>query len=285
MKKVIMANYNGKIMPLDEVAISPLDRGYVFGDAVYEVIRVYEGKMWLAEEHLNRLKLSLQKLEIEQEISVIESSILSLFNAYQVVDGYIYVQISRGTAPRTHYFPLNQVPSNFIMWIDSYDSSWLKPLWTDGIKVITHEDLRWARRDIKTVNLLGNCMAMEKAKKLDAYEAILIDRDGIVSEATSNNVFRIKDGKIITTPCSRRILPGITRQFVIELAKNLKISIIEEEFDLDALLLSEEVFLTGSIMEIMPVCIIDDQKIGNGNPGEITKALQDGFKSNGGRCL
>ncbi|MBF0311892.1 MAG: aminotransferase class IV [Oligoflexia bacterium] len=277
MSDRILANWNGATLYLDEIKISPLDRGFIFGDAVYEVIRIYRGNMWLAQEHFDRLERSLRSLEINADLNAIKSSLLDVFTKSSVVDGFIYLQVSRGTAPRTHYFPAESVSPNYIIWCQKYDDSWLYPFWENGISVISTPDLRWARRDIKTVNLLGNCLAMEKAKQANASEAILIDKDGTVSEATSNNVFGVKDGVIFTTPNSHKILPGITREYTLTLAKEMNIPVIEKTFTYEELLHADELFITGSIMEIMPVTKVDQCMIRQGVVGRITRELMKQF--------
>jgi D-alanine transaminase len=254
-----------------------MDRAFVFGDAVYEVIRIYHGQLWLAEEHLQRLENSLRELEINQNINRVKTSIFEVFTRSHVSSGFIYIQISRGSAPRTHYFPEQSVSPNCLIWCQSFDDSWLYPLWENGISVISHPDLRWARRDIKTVNLLGNCIAMEKAKKANCFEAILIDNDGTISEATSNNVFGVKNGFIITPPKSHKILPGITRGHILNLAKNLNINVVEKLFTFEDLINFDEGFITGSIMEIMPVVKVNQFLIAEGKIGAITKELRDSF--------
>lgn len=284
MYKSMLASFNGKVMDINEIHISPLDRGYLFGDGVYEVIRIYNYKQWLANEHLERLESSLKKLEIKASVETIKDSITEIFNHSKTRNGYIYIQITRGTAPRSHAFPLDVKP-NILIWIDEYDHTPLVPFWMNGISVITHEDLRWARRDIKTINLLGNCLAMEKAKQAGSQEAIMIDKDGFVSEATSNNVFGIKNGLVITTPNSNRILPGITRQYVLKLCKDLDLPVSEKLFKLDELFSFDEIFITGSIMEVMPVVKVDQRIINQGVPGKYTSAIRNLFSKNGGTCL
>jgi D-alanine transaminase len=277
MSDRILASWNGEIKYLDEINISPLDRGFVFGDGIYEVIRIYNGKFWLFDEHFSRLKYSLDQLDIRVEISTLRESIYTLFEKSKVQNGIIYLQVTRGTAPRTHYFPNSSVPTNCLIWCNHYDDSWLNPFWSNGIKVISTPETRWARRDIKTINLLPNCLAMEKAKKLQFQEAIFVEKCGLITEATSNNVFGVKDEIIFTSPKSNKILPGITRDYVLKKAKLLGFKIEEKPFTLNQAYEFDEFFLSGSVMEIMPVVKIDDYPIRDGKVGKITKILIDNF--------
>jgi D-alanine transaminase len=273
----ILANYNGKEMFLDEVSISPLDRGFLFGDAVYDVIRVYQKKPFLFDEHIERLSTNLDMLKIRCNIETFIQSLNTTLTNSPVQDGMVYVQITRGTAPRVHCFPDASIKPNVLIWVQSVNTEKLDKLWKTGCHVITYPESRWSHPHIKTVNLLGNCMAKQEAVEKGCYEAIFYNKDNMIMEASSSNVFGIKDGELLTAPTKQKILPGITRQCMFRLAKEMGLVIKEQYFTRDDFYAFDEVFITGTNTEVMPVVKIDDTKIGSGEPGKITKNLQDLF--------
>ena len=267
-----IAFINGRFLPWEEATVSIDDRGFQFGDAVYEVIRTYRGTPFEFAAHLARLNRSVGELSIRQPYTRAQwtrwiQQGLSLAG-YQ--DAKIYIQITRGVAPREHSFPADILPT-VVMTIREFH-----PLAPDvrrtGVSACTREDLRWGRCDIKSVNLLANVLAREEAKKACVFEAILV-RDGFVMEGALSNVMAIQDGVIMTAPEGPRILSGVTRTVVLELAKKDDIIIEERFIPVDVLYRADEVLLTGTTLEVLGVVQIDGRIIGSGQPGPITKTL------------
>ncbi len=267
-----IAFINGRFLPWQEATVSIDDRGFQFGDAVYEVIRTYRGAPFEVGAHLARLERSAYELSFPQPyaraqwIQWIQHG-LSLAG-YQ--DAKIYIQITRGVAPREHRFPSEGRPT-VVMTIREFHP--LAPeIRHTGVIVCTREDLRWGRCDIKSVNLLPNVLAREEARRAGVFETILI-RDGLVMEGALSNVMAVQNDVILTAPEGPRILSGVTRAVVLELAKKDAIAIEERFIPVDVLYSANEVFLTGTTLEVLGVVGIDGKIIGSGRPGPITKML------------
>ncbi|MDA3788530.1 MAG: aminotransferase class IV [Desulfobacula sp.] len=267
-----LAYLNGKIRPINETYVPIEDRGYQFGDAVYEFIASYNGKFFCMKEHLDRLEKSMEGLSFPKlDRNFIQSAIDELFERAGMARAGHYIQISRGVAPRDHAWA-KDIKLQIIMTIkevDELDSKIRK----QGIDIITVQDERWSNCDIKTVQILFNAMAKQKAKDQGAFDAIFLSKDGIVREGTSSNFFIVKDGGIITHPLTKNILPGITRMVVMDLARNLGIKAEEKFLSKTDLFSAEEAFLTGTITEILGIKTIDGVTLGKGKPGEITQKL------------
>ena len=267
-----IAFINGRFLPWDEANISIDDRGFQFGDAVYEVIRTYRGSPFELIAHLARLDRSARELSLRQPYTSLQwtrwiQQGLSLAG-YQ--DAKIYIQLTRGVAPREHSFPSDILPT-VVMTIRKFHA--LAPdVRRAGVSACTREDLRWGRCDIKSVNLLANVLAREEAKKAGVFETILV-RDGLVMEGALSNVMAVHDGLVITAPEGPRILSGVTRTVVLELAKKDDIAIEERFMPVDFLYRADEVFLTGTTLEVLGVVQIDGKTIGTGQPGPLTKML------------
>jgi D-alanine transaminase len=267
-----VAFVNGRFLPWEEATVSIDDRGFQFGDAVYEVIRTYRGGPFELAAHLARLDRSAKELSLRQPYTKDQwkrwiQQGLSLAG-YQ--DAKIYIQITRGIAPREHSFPSNILPT-VVMTIREFHS--LAPeVRRAGVSACTWEDLRWGRCDIKSVNLLANVLAREEAKKVGVFETILV-RDGFVMEGALSNVMAVQDEVVITAPEGPRILSGVTRTVVLGLAKKDDIVIEERFIPVDLLYRADEVFLTGTTLEVLGVVQIDGKTIGAGQPGPITKTL------------
>lgn len=264
----ITVYYNGKFMDYEEVKISPEDRGYLFADGVYEVVTSYQGKPFKLEEHINRLEKSAAALEIslpeKEELLEVGRKLLQ-DNAYE--NGKLYLQVTRGTEPRSHAYSDDLKP-NILMIVKELINN-PEEYFENGVKVITVPDERWAKCYIKSIGLLPNIMAKKQAKRAGAFEAVFV-RDSFAMEGSSSNLFIVKDGEIITSPASNYILNGITRMVVIELALDLGFSIKEESISLFDFHNADEVFLTGTTTEVMPVVKIDDRVIKDGKPGEVS---------------
>ncbi|QPD06124.1 MAG: D-alanine aminotransferase [Candidatus Nitrospira kreftii] len=267
-----VAFINGRFIPWQDATVSIDDRGFQFGDAVYEVIRTYRGVPFQLAAHLARLERSAKALFISQPYSRAQwmqwiSQGLSLAG-YQ--EAKIYIQITRGVAPREHTFPSESCPT-VAMTIKELHSLPTEMRQT-GVTACTCEDLRWGRCDIKSVNLLANVLAREEARKARVFEAIFM-RDGLVMEGALSNVMVVQDGVVMTAPEGPRILSGVTRTVVLDLAKKEEIPVEERSISLDALYSADEVFLTGTTLEVLGVVQIDGKTIGSGQPGPITRTL------------
>lgn len=262
--------FNGKFISLEEKVIPIDERGHQFGDGVYEVIRVYDGKPFMAKEHFQRLQKSAQEIRLSiPDISFFHDLLIQGIEKSQLKEACVYLQITRGIAPRTHLFP--NVPVSISMTVREE-----KPISDDlrnkGVSAIFHEDERWKNCYIKSLNLLPNILAKQAAHDKGCFEAILV-RDGYITEGSSSNVFIIKDGNVITTPLSKQILAGITRMAVEKAAKDISIPFVEKKFIPEDFLEADEAFITSTTTEILPVVSVDGKKINKGVPGETTKKL------------
>jgi D-alanine transaminase len=267
---------NGRFMAKEEARISPNDRGFIFADGVYEVAKYYNGKPFRFDDHLKRLERSLAELEIVYpEIDSLEAIFSELITKNNLLDKHagVYLQITRGEHKRVHHFPENIQPT-------VYAFAYYMPSFTEnlenGIAVITHEDIRWQRCDIKTVSLLPNTMLYNKAVKSGAGECVLI-RNRMVTEATHSSVLGVKNGTVVTRPLSNLILPGITRKVILEICAANQIPYEEREFSQTELLEMDEIIIAGTGSEITPAIRVNELIIGNGKPGKITRLIQEKF--------
>ncbi|WP_235904971.1 aminotransferase class IV [Tautonia marina] len=273
-----LACLNGEQMPASEAKIPVWDRGFLFGDAIYEVMRLYSGRMWLEAEHLARLTRSLNEMRIEGvDFKALTDRIHRTIAASGIEEGTVYIQISRGVAPRRHRFPEPETPPTELIIVGPYDDTSTAERRQTGVPVVSHPDLRWKRCDVKSVNLLGNVLANEAAHQGGCIEAVLVDRDGIVTEATHSSLLWVRDGRLEGTPEGPGILPGTSRGFILKLAESLGIPFAEATISLDDLNRADEVMLSGTTLEIVPVTRIDETPIGDGQPGPIARRLVSGF--------
>jgi D-alanine transaminase len=273
-----LATFNGQIQPLEHLKISANDRAFYFADAVYEVVRIYSGKLFLFAEHLSRLGRSLASLGIKCDLSLVEKDIMENVNANKIFDGYVYVQVSRGEAPRAHQIPKNLKP-NVTIYSVEFVSDPFAPFRASGIKASLHPDWRWKRRDIKSTNLLANCIARDRAESENCQEAILYEEDDFaITECSSNNVFIVSSNTLRTPPVSNRILNGITRQCVLAIAKSLNIEAVEENFTVSELKFADEVLITGSFAEVLGVVSVAGCTIGDGSVGPVTRMISESFQ-------
>ena len=267
-----IAFINGCFIPWQDATVSIDDRGFQFGDAVYEVIRTYRGTPFKLGAHLDRLDRSATQLSIPQPYTRRQWTQwvhqgLSLAG-YQ--DAKIYIQVTRGVAPREHGFPSESRPT-VVMTIRALHPLSLEMRHT-GVTACTREDLRWGRCDIKSVNLLANVLAREEARRAGVFEAIFV-RDGFVMEGAVSNVMAVQGGVLVTAPESPRILSGVTRTVVLQLAREEEVVVEERFISIDSLYRADEVFLTGTTLEVLGVVQIDGKVIGTGRPGPVTQAL------------
>jgi len=266
----------GEIVERGLATVDIEDRGYQFGDGVYEVIRVYNGKMFTAKEHLNRLQESAEKISIQlpYQPSQLEEMLQGLIEKNELSNGIIYMQFTRGASPRNHAFPHNVAPT-FVAYTRKVE----RPVSSmqEGVKAIFFEDIRWLRCDIKSLNLLGNLLAKQKAVEAGCFETIQ-HRGDIVTEGSSSNVAIVKNGTVITHPANNLILNGITRQKVKQVCEQNQIPFEEKEFTVEEVLQADEVFLSGTTVEVTPIVEVEEKKISGGIPGEVTKKLQQLIK-------
>jgi D-alanine transaminase len=267
-----LAYVNGQFCSIEQAMVPLEDRGYQFGDAVYEFIVSYNGCLFCLEEHLIRLDRSMKELLFPPlSLERIRNAICDLFDRAGLARAGIYLQISRGVAPRQHEF-MNTQDCQFVMTIRRIEE---KPdiLREKGASAMTLEDFRWGRCDIKTVQLLPNVLAKQKALDAGAFDAIFVTKEGVVREATSSNVFILRDGRLITHPLTPNILSGITRLVIMDICKDLSIPVEERFYSTDDMYLSSEVFLTGTTTEVLPIVDIDKNRIGDGKVGPVSKKL------------
>ncbi|EGO61832.1 D-amino acid aminotransferase [Acetonema longum DSM 6540] len=265
------------IVSLDEPIISMEDRGYQFGDGVYEVTKVYNGRLFAFAQHRERLYRSLRELRIP---AVWTAEELQQFHQLLIAesgikDGGVYLQITRGVAPRAHNFPENVVPK-LTMSIRPAGSA-NASLRETGAKILFAPDERWLRCDIKSLNLLGNLMAKQKAKEAGCFEAVMI-RDGVITEGSSSNFMIVKDGVLWTHPLGNLILKGVTRTLIVEkIAPELGLPVIEKAFNTSFAGGADEAFVCGTNTEIVPVVTMDNNPVANGQVGAVTRKLQQAF--------
>ncbi|MDP3284261.1 MAG: D-amino acid aminotransferase [Desulfobacterales bacterium] len=271
-----LAYVNGRITPIEDAVVPVEDRGYQFGDAVYEVIASYGGKLFCFNEHFARLDRSMKELHFQKvPVDEIRRAAVDLFSKAKFDRAGLYIQISRGVSPRNHAFPAN-VPVQIVMTVRKIEEK--KPSVREtGICAITVEDFRWGRCDIKTVQLLPNVLAKQKALDAGCYDAIFVSKEGIVREGSSSNLFILTGGMLKTHPLTPDILPGITRALVLDICREKKYPVEECFFDKSALYEADEVFLTGTITEVLPVIKIDGRTVGNGKVGSAAITLQEGL--------
>lgn len=269
-----IAYVNGRYVPHAEAAVHVEDRGYQFADGVYEVLAVYRGKLIDEPGHIERLDRSLRELRIDCPVTprVLGVLMRETIRRNRLTDGTIYLQVTRGVASRNHPFPDDAAPA-LVMTVKAKDLDTLK----GGIptKVITVPDQRWARPDIKSVALLPNCLAQQQAKEAGCYEAWQVDRDGCVTEGTMSNAWIVSaKGELVTRSADgNTILNGITRLAVLDVAKAAKVKLVQRPFTVAEAKKAREAFLTSTTSFVKPVVEIDGRKVGNGEPGPLTRQL------------
>lgn len=269
---------NGKLVSRDNAWISPDDRGFLFGDSVYEVVRWYGGFFFDMEGHMARLRRSLSEMRIaSNEPDTFPEVARELISRNSLEDGcsLVYLQVTRGVAPRTHAFPDPAVPPTVYAFARRQSLDTL--IWERGIKIEPVPDPRWSRCDIKSTALLANILAYQVAHDHGFAEVCFI-RDGFITEGAHSNIFLVRNETLYTHPESSNILSGITRKNVISLAADNNISLVEEAVSADMISYMHEAFLTNTSGEVVPVTQIGDIVIGEGTPGEITKKVQRLFR-------
>jgi D-alanine transaminase len=276
-----VAYVNGAYVPLSAARVSIQDRGFQFGDAIYEVWPVRGGRIYDAEGHMARLMRSLNELRIAAPMSeaALWAVLRESLRRNRVRDGIVYVEISRGaTRGRDHTFPAPAVKPTLIVTAKNLDTALLKKRAEQGVRVITVPETRWARRDIKSVNLLANVLARQAASEAGAFEAWFVDADGFVTEGTSSSAFIVdRDGAVRTRPLSNDLLHGVTRAAIAGVAREHQLEVVEKPFTVADAKAAREAFITHASNAAVPVIAIDGFPIGGGRPGPITQALRASY--------
>lgn len=269
---------NGQYVPREQAVISPDDRGFLFGDSVYEVVRWYGGYFFDMEGHMNRLRRSLNETRILwKDVENLPEIAEKLIHENNLGDGcsLVYMQVTRGVSPRNHAFPDPPVPPTVYISVRGQSMDTL--VWERGIAIAPTPDPRWNRCDIKSTALLANILPYQEAHD-NGFAEVCFIRDGVVTEGAHSNIFFVRSDTVFTHPESNRILSGITRKNVISLAAENGIKLVEEAVAADMIPYMNEAFITNTSGEIIPVIRIGAQTIGNGTPGDITKKLQRLFR-------
>lgn len=270
---------NGRFVPAEEATVPVDDRGFLFADGVYEVARVYGGRPYLMEAHLRRLADGLAALRIDLgDTHAIARAADRLIEENGVEgDGTVYIQVTRGVAPRKHAFPpAGTEPTVYVAArpYTNHPAAWFE----DGVEAITMSDNRWGRCDIKSISLLPNVLANQAAHAAGAFEALFV-RDGVVIEGSHSNLWGVRDGRLITYPACNYILAGITRARVFELADELGIPAVEGMIHQDELFDMDELFLSGTTTEILPIVRVDGREILDGEPGPVSRKLLKAYRA------
>lgn len=272
-----IAYVNGRYLPHDAAQVHIEDRGYQFGDGVYEVCEVYAGALIDEERHMARMHRSLGELRIDWPMhrSALAIVMRQVIARNKVANGYVYVQVTRGVAPRDHAFPGKPVRPSLVVTATSTDAAKAQATAKKGIAVVSYPDIRWKRPDIKTICLLPNVLARQTAREQGAYEAWLVDEKGMVTEGAASNAWIIgNDGTIATRRADSLILRGVTRTTLFDLLAAEGLSVEERPFSLEEAKRAKEAFITGATTLVMPVVSIDGTMIGDGKPGPLAQSLR-----------
>jgi len=272
-----IAYFNGNFLTKDNIRISPDDRGFLFGDGIYEVMKWYGGFFFDAESHLERLKRSLSEVRITwPEADTFPPFAMELIriNKLEESQSLIYLQVTRGAAPRNHAFPDPEVQPTVYAFARKTVQTGTESV--PEARVILRKDIRWSRCDIKSVSLLANTLSFQEAHERGMKECIFV-RDGIITEGSRSNIFLVSDGTLYTHPESGYILSGITRKNIIRIAKESGIDVREVPFPEKDLGSIQEAFITNTSAEVTPVTAFESNKVGNGEPGPVTILIQKKF--------
>ncbi len=271
---------NGEYLPKAGATISVDDRGFLLSDGLYEVTPAYRGRLFRIEHHMRRLRKGLDALRIEYDSTGLPEMHARLIaeNALESEDvSIVYLQITRGAAPRTHHFPPEGTPPTVYAFAQAYHRP-ESARWERGYEAITVPDDRWARVDIKSIGLLPNVLAQQAAVEAGVADALLV-KDGVALEGSHNNVFAVFDGVVTTHPATQQILHGIAREFVIELARSQGLAVEERPVLLEEMRGADEIFFTGTTTEVRPTVRLDGEPVGDGKVGPVAKALSEAFKA------
>ena len=267
---------NGEYVDHASARVSVDDRGFLFADGVYEVARVYDGHIFLMQPHMERLRHGLSELKIRaagiDDLPAIAERLLDE-NHLRAGDATVYIQVTRGAASRAHAFPPPETPATIYVMAKPFKQH-PATYFEDGVAAITVADTRWSRCDIKSIALLPNVLANQQAKEQGAFEALFV-RDGVVIEGSHSNLFGVVGGELVTYELCGYILGGITRQLILDRAPGIGIPVREGPIDLAR---ADELFLSGTTTEVMPISKVDNKAIGDGRPGPVTRKLQEAFR-------
>lgn len=273
-----LAYYNGRYLPKQDITISPDDRGFLFADGVYDVVLAYSGEFLRFDEHLRRMQRGLRELRFPAvELDGLRDVAATLIreNGLHEIDAKVYMQVTRGAAPRSHAFPAGDVPPTVYATASPFHLH--QDAWEHGARALLVPDNRWAHCDIKSIALLPNTLAFQQAREAGAHEAVFV-RDGAITEGAHTNFCAVFDDTLVTAPLSNYILSGITRQIVLELCETAGIPAQEfPVFERDVWQ-ADECMIVGTTTEITPVVRINEQIIGDGTPGPVTQTLQQAFR-------
>ena len=271
------AYFNGKLLPKDEIKLSPDDRGFLFADGIYEVVRWYEGCFYDMSSHVTRLKRSLRELRINwseaDSFPAFAGSLIKM-NNLENQPAMVYLQVTRGAARRSHSFPSPEVPPTVYAYAWGFIPDIISM--ETGIKVMLKEDIRWSRCDIKSVALLPNTLSFQEACENGLKECIFI-RNGLITEGSHSNIFFVIDNILFTHPESNHILSGITRKNILRIAQEAGIKIREEALPENRIRIIQEAFITNTSAEVMPVTELGGNTVGDGVPGPVTKSIRTKF--------
>jgi D-alanine transaminase len=269
---------NGQYILHSQASVPVDDRGFLFADGVYEVIRVYDGKQFLAEPHFRRLRAGLAALRIRdtgmEDLPAITQRLMEENGVSG--DGTVYIQVTRGAAPRKHAFPGVDVPPTIYVIAKPF-KQYPAEYFSDGVPAITVPETRWSRCDIKSVSLLPNVLANQQAHDVGAFEALFV-RDGVLIEGSHSNLFAVLDGTLVTYPACNYILAGITRTLILDIARELNIPTVEAPIYVEQLDEIDELFLSGTTTEVMPVSQLNGKPVGDGSRGPITGRIQQAYR-------
>jgi D-alanine transaminase len=277
-----IAYVNGRYLPQGQATVHIEDRGYQFGDGVYEVCEIRNGALIDEARHIERLRRSLGELSMAEPLAPGALGVVArqMIARNRITDGYLYIQVTRGVAARDHLFPAKSVRPSLVMTVRGVDPEKGAALAAKGVSVISMPDLRWKRPDIKTIGLLPNVLARQAAKEKGAYEAWLVDSEGMVTEGAASNAWIVgHDGVIVTRYIDQAILRGVTRTTLLDLIAVDGLRFEERKFSLAEAKAAREAFITGATSLIMPVVAIDGKPIGDGRPGALTTSLRARFHS------
>lgn len=269
---------NGELIPSERAMISVDDRGFLFADGIYEVTPAYRGAPFRIERHLDRMRRGLSELRIDYDPAPLVDVHQRLIAANGLEGeevSIVYVQVTRGVAPRTHAFPTTPVPPTVYAFAKAFKRP-ARAVWEQGYSATTVPDRRWARADIKTIGLLPNCLALQAAVEDGTNDALLV-KDGVALEGALNNFFAVIDGAVVTHPATNHILHGITREFVLELCWESGLKVEERPIQVEELARASEAFFTGTTTEVRPTVKIDGRSVGDGKVGPVAKLLQDAY--------
>lgn len=272
---------NGRFEPRRDGAVDIEDRGFQFADGVYEVCLAIDGAFWDIEAHLDRLERSLAELRMRMPAAraALPFIMRELLRRNRLRDALLYLQTTRGAAPRGHAFPAADTPPSIVMTARGFDLDANDAIADRGVKVISTPDIRWGRVDIKTVSLLPNALAKQEAAEAGVAEAWLL-REGVVTEGSSSNAWIIDEaGALRTHPTGRRILGGVTRMKAMECAREIGVEVIEEAFTLDEAKRAREAFMTSATSLVTGVVSVDGTEIADGRPGAVTGRLREAYKA------